>query len=128
MTTHIRSKEPSRLLPRLIVRGALGLGFIDATLFGVARRVDWGAAWVLTIMFGIYLIAGVMWFARRDPDLLSERLRSSSNVPARDRVLVRIYWVFLVGLFASAALDAGRAQWSHVPVAVQVLAAVSILV
>src|SRR6185295_16970749 len=62
-----------------------------------------------------------------DPDLLSERLNNGSRAPAWDRVLVRMYWVFLVALFATAALDAGRVQWSHVPVAVQVLAAVGML-
>ena len=115
------------LLRRLIVRGVLGLALIDAILFGLARRVDWGAAWVLTVLFAIYLAAGVVWFLPRDPDLLSERLNSGSRAPAWDRVFVRTHWVFLLVLFATAALDAGRVRWSHVPVGVQVLAVVGML-
>jgi len=117
----------SRLLLRLIVRGALGLAAIDAILFGLARRLDWGAAWAFTALLGVYLAAGVMWFVRRDTELLSERMANASNGPQWDRVLGRVYGVLLLPRFARAAVDTGRVQCSRVPMGVQSLAGVGML-
>jgi hypothetical protein len=71
----------STLLLKIVVKGVVGLGAIAGTLFGVAGRVDWPAAWVFISLFAIYLFLGAWWFARYDPDLLKERMTTAPNVP-----------------------------------------------
>src|SRR5215510_11107121 len=90
---------------RLALRGVLGIGLIDAILFGVAGRLDWRAAWVMSGLFAVYVAAGIIWFGRRDPDLMRERITRASNVPIWDRVLYPLYSMFLGAVFVTAAFD-----------------------
>ena len=124
MNTEVRR---SRLLVKIVVKGLVGLGAIGGTLFGLAGRVDWPAAWFFISLFAVYLSLGGWWFFRRDPDLLEERMTTAPNVPRWDRFLVRSYWILLPTLFATAALDAGRFRWSEMPAAVQAIGAVGII-
>lgn len=100
---------------------------IDAMLFGLAGRVDWRAAWVLSVLLAVYIAAGMMWFLRKDPDLLEERISRASNVPTWDRMFRRMYGISLVGLLATASFDAGRFRWSLMPPIVQLAGAVGLL-
>ena len=100
---------------------------IDAILFGLAGRLDWRAAWVLSVLFAVYIAAGMTWFLRKDPDLLEERITRASNVPRWDLVLRKMYEVSLIALLAIAALDAGRFRWSQMPVSVQIAGALGLL-
>ena len=61
---------------------------IDAMLFGLAGRVDWRAAWVLSVLLAAYIAAGMMWFLRKDPDLLTTCPLSPGFNP-RDLVIYR---------------------------------------
>jgi protein-S-isoprenylcysteine O-methyltransferase Ste14 len=115
------------LLVKVAARGVVGLAAIGGTLFGVAGRIDWPAAWFFLSLFAVYLFPGAWWFSRRDPDLLKERMTTASNVPRWDRLLVRTFRVLLPILFVTAALDAGRFRWSGMSNAVQVFGAVSIM-
>ena len=117
----------SRLPLRLLARGILGMIAIDAILFGLAGRLDWGAAWVLSVLFAVYLAAGMTWFLRKDPDLLEERITRASNVPTWDRVLRKLYGTSLIALLATAALDAGRFHWSQTPMSVQFVGALGLV-
>jgi protein-S-isoprenylcysteine O-methyltransferase Ste14 len=116
------------LLVKIVVKGVVGLGAIGSTLFGVAGRVDWPAAWFFLSLFAVYLFLGGWWFFRRDPELLQERMTTAPNVPHWDRLLVRGYWILLPTLFTTAALDAGRFRWSEMPIAIQAIGAGAIVV
>src|SRR5262245_18720414 len=118
----------SRLALQLVDRGILGMTAIDAILFGVAGRLDWRAAWVLSVWFAVYLVAGASWFLRRDPDLLEERITRAANVPTWDRVLRKMYGLSLIALLATAALDAGRFRWSQMSSSAQFAGAAGLLV
>jgi protein-S-isoprenylcysteine O-methyltransferase Ste14 len=117
----------STLLMRLAVKGLVGLGAVGATLFVIAGRVDWPAAWFFISLFAVYLFPGAWWFSRHDPELLEERMATPPNVPRWDRLLVRGYWVLLPTLLATAALDAGRFRWSAIPLVVQAIGAAAII-
>ncbi len=124
MTPHV---DRSRLVGRLAVRGVAGIASIGAILFGGAGRLDWAAAWAFIAMFSVYLIAGMGYFSRKDPELLLERMNTPSDVPRWDRILVRLYRVLLGCLFLTAALDAGRYRWAPVPLPLQWLGAAGVL-
>ena len=94
-------------------------------LFGVAGRLDWRAAWVMSGMCAVYVMAGIAWFARRDPDLMHERITRASNVPIWDRVIYPLYSISFGALVITAAVDAGRVGWSHVPIEIQAMGLVA---
>jgi protein-S-isoprenylcysteine O-methyltransferase Ste14 len=115
----------STLLLTIVVKGVVGLGAIAGTLFGVAGRVDWPAAWVFISLFAIYLFLGAWWFVRYDPDLLKERMTTAPNVPIgtdcrsclldqRQRCL-------------RPRFDAGRFRWSEMATALQAVGAVALV-
>jgi protein-S-isoprenylcysteine O-methyltransferase Ste14 len=107
----------------------MAMACVDALLFGIAGRLDWPAPWLLTLIFLVPYSIGAPWLVRHDPDLLQERMsRAKGNVPRWDRILLRIYLVFFLALMVTAALDAGRLQWSNIPVAVQAIGGAGILV
>lgn len=119
------SSTPRRhsLLTRVAVKGVGSLAALDAVLFGIAGRWDWVAPWLITGIFAVLLTTGAWWFLRRDPELIEERLTVAADVPSWDRRLVRTYSLLLPVLFVTAALDAGRFRWSHVPAPLEVAGA-----
>jgi protein-S-isoprenylcysteine O-methyltransferase Ste14 len=117
----------SHLISRLVLRGVLGIALIDVILFGVAGRLDWRAAWVMSGMFAVYVAAGMAWFVRRDPDLMRERITRAANVPIWDRVIYPLYSISTGALLITAAVDAGRVGWSHVPVEIQAIGALGLV-
>ena len=114
-------------LARLAARVVLALAVLDAALFGIAGRADWLAAWLLSALCLVTFTLVGAWMLRRDPDLLNERSRRGPNVAPWDRAIMAAYRVLLAALFVTAALDAGRFQWSHVPAGVQALGFVLIV-
>jgi|WetSurMetagenome_2_1015567.scaffolds.fasta_scaffold472475_1 protein-S-isoprenylcysteine O-methyltransferase Ste14 len=62
------------LLARLFVNTALWLLLIGALLLLPAGMLAWPAAWVLLAEMGVFNLATGLWLARRDPELLAERL------------------------------------------------------
>ncbi len=103
---------------RLLVLSLLGLAFLllltGGVLFLCAGTWEYWQAWVyLGVFFGpVLAITG--YLLRRDPRLLSRRLR----VRERERgqqVGQQLLNLFFLGLFVVAGLDR-RYGWSHVPV------------
>ncbi len=90
-------------------------------LFLAAGRWDWVAAWVLLAEYTLTFLTFGIWVARKNPDLINERGRMAANVKGWDKILVSIYMVMFIALFVVAGVDAGRYQWSTMPVAVQAL-------
>ncbi len=119
--------SPSHVLVKIVVKGLVGLAATSFTLFGLGGRLDWPAAWFLISLLAVYLLLGGWWLFRRDPELLRERVTTAQNVPHWDRLLVRGYWILVSTVFATAALDAGRFQWSDMPAAVQVMGTAAVM-
>jgi protein-S-isoprenylcysteine O-methyltransferase Ste14 len=99
-------------------RIALFVIFI-VTCFAIAGRLDWIQAWAFFAVFIVYGAVVVGWLARSNPELLQERRQTGQNVEGWDKVVMNVYTVLLLLLFATSALDAGRYMWSEVPVALQ---------
>ena len=104
-----------------IVLGSIQVVALVVVWFWIAGRVDWIQAWIMIVVFMIYLIVLVWRLSRIDPALMRERGQRAEDVEPWDRVVIGVYVVLLVVLFVAAALDGGRFRWSVVPVWVQAL-------
>jgi protein-S-isoprenylcysteine O-methyltransferase Ste14 len=94
---------------------------MDLLLFVPAGRLDWPAAWILSLLYGVFLLAYAVWGTLKAPDLLKERSQVAENVKGWDKVIMAVYTVLLLATLVLAGLDVGRAEWSQMPVALQVL-------
>ncbi len=110
---------------RMLLKRVIGVfAFIlvmDLLLFIPAGRLDWPEAWILSLLYGSFLLAYVVWGTLKAPDLLKERSRVAENVKTWDKVIMAIYTVLLLATPVLAGLDVGRAQWSQMSAAVQML-------
>jgi protein-S-isoprenylcysteine O-methyltransferase Ste14 len=109
------------LLKRIVAVSAVIL-IMDLLLFIPAGRLDWPAAWVLSLLYGLFLAIYAVWGTLRAPDLLQERSQVAENVKAWDKVIMAVYTVLLLATLVLAGLDAGRFQWSRPALAWQALA------
>jgi protein-S-isoprenylcysteine O-methyltransferase Ste14 len=94
---------------------------MDLLLFIPAGHLDWPAAWILSLLYGVFLLAYVVWGTLRAPDLLKERSQVAENVKGWDKIIMAVYTVLLLATLVLAALEVGRFQWSQMPVGLQVL-------
>ena len=124
----IGPSPPSEALPtiwRALLKRVVAVFIIilvmDLLLFIPAGHLDWPAAWILSLLYGVFLLVYAVWGTLRAPDLLRERSRVAENVKIWDKVIIAVYTILLMVTLILAGLDAGRFLWSNTPVAVQVL-------
>jgi len=110
-----------RALLKRIVAVFVVILVMDLLLFVPAGRLDWPTAWVLSLLYGVFLLAYAVWGTLKAPDLLKERSQVAENVKVWDKVIMAIYTVLLLATLVLAGLDAGRVRWSQMSVAWQVL-------
>jgi protein-S-isoprenylcysteine O-methyltransferase Ste14 len=124
MNAEIRART---LLVKILVRGVAELATLAGVLFGIAGRVDWPAAWLITLLFASHLVLSGWWLFRHDPELLKERLTTASNVPHWDRLIARGNRILEPIFLATAALDAGRFGWSAMPTIVRAIGTAAVV-
>jgi protein-S-isoprenylcysteine O-methyltransferase Ste14 len=116
-----------RELPKRILQIIAMIAVMDAILLGAARRLDWPAAWILSLFFGAFWFFFAGWAVRNAPDLLVERSRTAENVKPWDKAIMAIYTVLLFAMLVVAGVDAGRGHWSAVPTTWQVIGFVGLI-
>ncbi len=79
----------SHLTARLLLRGVAGIVIIDAILFGVAGRLDWRAAWVMSGLFAAYVAAESRGCCGEILIVAGVDTRGDHRGPAGDSHLVR---------------------------------------
>ena len=120
----IDSKLRSDLVRRIGVALLFGL-FLALLFFGFAGRLNWWEAWIFILLFTGLLIYFGTWTTLNDPEMLAERnLKAAEKGKGWDQVIVGLHGVAMFGAFILASLDAGRFQWSHVPLWLEALALV----
>lgn len=98
------------------------------TLFLSAGTLAWPAAWWFLILYFGFVVALSGWLLRHNPGLLNERMGGfRADQKAWDKALL----VLAAGLFFAwlvlMPLDAVRFGWSHIPVWLQSVGALSLL-
>jgi protein-S-isoprenylcysteine O-methyltransferase Ste14 len=97
---------------------------IGALLFLCAGRLNWMSAWVFLGLSTLVFVAAGLYIVRKNPDVVNERGKGAEGAKTWDRILTSVYAVFMFGIYIIAGLDAGRFQWSVMPLWVQVLGGV----
>jgi protein-S-isoprenylcysteine O-methyltransferase Ste14 len=99
-------------------------------LFVPAGTLRWPGAWIFLAITVIGGLAVGFSLAHRDPALLAERLAPLFQRGQKpwDKILLTVIVMLFCAWLALMALDAARFQWSHVPVATQVLGALCVAV
>jgi protein-S-isoprenylcysteine O-methyltransferase Ste14 len=100
---------------------------MDLLLFIPAGRLDWPAAWILSLLYAIFLLVYAVWGTLQAPDLLKERGQVAENVKVWDKVIVAVYTVLLLATLVLAGLDSSRSRGSDMPLALQVLGLAGII-
>ena len=115
---------------RLIQKSLIGAAIMLVLLFVPAGTLDWPAAWVFLIEFGIASTLITRWLQRHNPVLLEERMKPLIQHEQKpwDRKLMMAFLVLWCAWFVVMSLDAVRFGWSHVPLWLQVLGAIAIAV
>jgi protein-S-isoprenylcysteine O-methyltransferase Ste14 len=115
---------------RLIQKSLVGLAIMLVLLFVPAGTLDWPAAWVFLIEFGLASTLITRWLQRHNPTLLEERMKPLIQREQKpwDRKLMAAFLVLWCAWFVVMSLDAARFGWSHMPLWLQVFGAVAIAV
>ncbi len=133
MTT-LQQTQPETRKPRLEQSGINRLIqiFVSILLMGLmlflsAGRLDWPAAWIFLGTYALVILTLGVWVTRKHPDVVNERGKIAHNAKSWDKVLMTIYSVMILVLFAVAGLDVGRFGWSVMPLALQVIGYIALI-
>ena len=115
--THQLNQAGVNRLIQIVVSTVL----IGALMFLSAGRIDWMSAWIFLVLSMIVFLTAGFYVVRKNPDVVNERGKGAEGAKTWDRILTSVYAVFLFAMYIVAGIDAGRFQWSIMPVTVQVI-------
>jgi protein-S-isoprenylcysteine O-methyltransferase Ste14 len=99
-----------------------------ALVFLPAGRLDWRPGWIFLGVMTLAFTASALVLARLNPRIFRARSRFQPGTEKWDLILVALMLPVMAAVIPVAAFDAGRAHWSHVPIAVVVAGYVMIIV
>jgi len=117
------------LLGKALLEVLAEFAVFAALLFVSAGTLLWPAGWAFMALFFGFALAIVLWLARKEPELLAERMSSpmQSGQPLWDKVFVVAVMVLFVAWLILMALDAVRFGWSEVPGWLQILGTLGVV-
>ena len=117
------------LLVKALLEVLAEFAVFAALLFVSAGTLLWPAGWAFLALFFGFALAIILWLARKEPELLAERMSSpmQSGQPLWDKVFVVAVMVLFVAWLISMPLDAVRFGWSEVPGWLQILGALGVV-
>ncbi len=117
------------LLVKALLEVLAEFAVFAALLFVSAGTLLWPAGWAFLALFFGFALAIILWLARKEPELLAERMSSpmQSGQPLWDKVFVVAVMVLFVAWLILMALDAVRFGWSEVPGWLQILGALGVV-
>jgi len=95
---------------RWLLRESMGVAFVPLLLLWPAGRWDWTAAWVLTGIYGVWVVGTAILIMPRHPALLAER---ATERPERgwDKIILGFVALLTTGSYLVAGFDV-RYGWS----------------
>jgi len=117
------------LLGKALLEVLAEFAVFAALLFVSAGTLLWPAGWAFIAIFFSFAVAIVLWLARKEPELLAERMSSpmQRGQPLWDKVFVVAVMVLFIAWLILMPLDAVRFGWSEVPEWPQILGALGVV-
>src|SRR5215211_4109833 len=117
------------LLGKALLEVLAEFAVFAALLFVSAGTLLWPAGWAFIAIFFSFAVAIVLWLARKEPELLQERMSSlmQSGQPLWDKVFVVAVMVLFLTWLILMPLDAVRFGWSEVPGWLQLMGALALV-
>lgn len=100
---------------RLMMKVLIYILIIIGLFFGSAGTFYWIEAWLLILLFLLYVTFFTIWLKRNNPELLKERRSRKKGAKSWDRIILSIYSILLIFMFIVCGFDAVRFKWSMVP-------------
>jgi protein-S-isoprenylcysteine O-methyltransferase Ste14 len=116
---------PSHLTRRVLVRLAAAIALLAAVLFLPAGTLRFWEAWVYLAVLLTPISLTMAYFLKHDPELVERRMRTREK-EARQRLIMRLGWIYFLAAFTLPGFDR-RYGWSSVPAVVVVGADVVVL-
>jgi protein-S-isoprenylcysteine O-methyltransferase Ste14 len=117
------------LVSKMFIQTAIWAAFSAILLFVPAGTFRWPEGWIyLALTCGLGLISGLI-IAKRDPELLKERLGSpvQKDQKSWDKILLPAFFVLWLAQLVVAGLDAGRFHTSEIPTWLEAVGAAGIV-
>jgi protein-S-isoprenylcysteine O-methyltransferase Ste14 len=110
------------LITKLLLQNLFWVAGMGALLCLAAGTLHWPALWVFLATVAISGVAGGLWLAKIDPDLLAERMRPvmQADQPAADKTFMLAFGGTALLWFVAMGLDR-RAHASFMPLTLQAL-------
>lgn len=123
MSDSTKDTAKGKLASQVAVKTVAWLVFMALLLFVPAGTWRWAQGWAFIAIFGIGSVLFTLWLLPRDPELLASRVGplAQKGQPLWDRLFLLVFISLWCGWLVFMALDAERWQWSHMPVALNVL-------
>jgi len=114
------------LTGRIFARVSIVVGVLGGILFLAAGTLNWPEAWILTSIYGLFLMAFMVWGTVFAPDLMRERRQMAGNVKSWDKIINLVFTVDFVALLTAAGLDV-RYGWSDLQFIIQTVGIIGML-
>jgi hypothetical protein len=111
---------PRRCGPQRLVDGLV--------LFVAAGTIMWANGWAFLGVSLLVVLANAVYVLPRNPEIIVERGRRHKGSRPFDTIVMSVYALFHLALFAVAGLDAGRLHWAPLGVGWAVLGALLMVV
>ncbi len=116
--------DTSRGVVRWLIRGAMGMLMVVATLFIPAGRWDWAWGWALVGIYALWSGANALILIPRSPELLAERATLKEGMKTWDTVILSIIGLTTIAKHILAGLDVRFGWTSPMLFALQITALV----
>jgi len=107
------NKNLSALKKKIIIRFAMLLIFLWIFFFLPAGSFKFWEAWIYCMVLVVPMIFAVVYFLKRDPELLERRIKLKEKGKEQKAIIMLSIAIFLIG-FIIPGLDY-RFHWSEVP-------------
>lgn len=99
----------------------IGIIVLLLLLFGSAGTIYWIEAWILIIIYFIYVLGSFIWLKKNNPELLKERTSRRNEGKWWDKIILTIYTILLMFMLVICGIDAVRFHWSNLPLILKII-------
>jgi protein-S-isoprenylcysteine O-methyltransferase Ste14 len=116
-----RSEADIMKIMRGVLRILLVITLVGGVLFMSAGTISWISAWLIVLLYLMYLVLVIIWGIRNSPELMIERGKIEGNVKSWDKTINALYALLLISMLVITGFESQRYGWTNIPIGLQVL-------